>query len=211
MSAVPKLAAPSPWMPFENRRRARDEKRNAVLRVAVQMFLKDGYQRATLSSVAKALNITKPALYNYFRNKEEILKEIFLHGNEQYESVFAAIERSDQSGLMRLQELIRAYVHVGVTDFGMCVARIDDRELSPESRDEARRVKRRYVRAFRAQIIQGMQDGSIAPCDPKLCALIIVGALNGLGDWYESDGRLSAAVIADEFAKKLTVGFASTK
>jgi Tetracyclin repressor-like, C-terminal domain len=30
---------PSPWMPFESRRRARDEKREAVLRTALQSFL----------------------------------------------------------------------------------------------------------------------------------------------------------------------------
>jgi hypothetical protein len=30
---------PSPWMPFESRRRARDKKREAVLRTALQSFL----------------------------------------------------------------------------------------------------------------------------------------------------------------------------
>ena len=35
----------SPWMPFESRRRARDEKREAVLRTAVALFLEQGYHR----------------------------------------------------------------------------------------------------------------------------------------------------------------------
>ncbi len=51
-------------MPFESRRRARDEKREAVLRTAVQLFLEQGYHRVTLNNVAVRLNITKPALYN---------------------------------------------------------------------------------------------------------------------------------------------------
>ena len=63
----------SPWMPFESRRRARDEKREAVLRTAVQLFLEQGYHGTTLNDVAERLNITKPALYNYFRSKDEIL------------------------------------------------------------------------------------------------------------------------------------------
>ena len=52
----------SPWMPFESRRRARDEKRDAVLRTAVQLFLEQGYHRATLNEVAERLNISMPTV-----------------------------------------------------------------------------------------------------------------------------------------------------
>jgi AcrR family transcriptional regulator len=75
MDAQSPPADASPWMPFENRRRARDEKREAVLRTAVALFLEQGYHRVTLNDVAERLNITKPALYNYFRGKDEILFE----------------------------------------------------------------------------------------------------------------------------------------
>src|SRR5882757_8341155 len=80
MDAQPPSSDTSPWMPFENRRRARDEKRDAVLRTAVQLFLEQGYHRATLNEVAERLNITKPALYNYFRGKDEILFECWALG-----------------------------------------------------------------------------------------------------------------------------------
>jgi len=53
MDAQPPSSDTSPWMPFENRRRARDEKRDAVLRTAVQLFLEQGYHRATLNEVAE--------------------------------------------------------------------------------------------------------------------------------------------------------------
>ena len=61
MDADTPTSGASPWMPFESRRRARDEKREAVLRTAVQLFLEQGYHRATLNEVAERLNITKPA------------------------------------------------------------------------------------------------------------------------------------------------------
>src|SRR5471030_1417935 len=59
---MPPPSDPSPWLPFQSRRRARDEKREAVLRAAVALFLEQGYHRATLAEVAERLNITKPAL-----------------------------------------------------------------------------------------------------------------------------------------------------
>src|ERR1700722_12194757 len=81
-----KAAEAPPWAPFEDRRRARDEKRDAVLRMAMQMFLDEGYHRATLSEVAARLNITKPALYNYFHSKEDILVECYRLGREMFEA-----------------------------------------------------------------------------------------------------------------------------
>ena len=49
----------SPWLPFETRRRARDEKREAVLRTAVALFLEQGYHRTTLNDVAERLNLVR--------------------------------------------------------------------------------------------------------------------------------------------------------
>src|SRR5882757_6915056 len=99
MDAQPPSSDTSPWMPFENRRRARDEKRDAVLRTAVQLFLEQGYHRATLNEVAERLNITKPALYNYFGGKDEILFECWAVGQERVDECIAAINAGGGSGL----------------------------------------------------------------------------------------------------------------
>ncbi len=208
MRPPPDTLDSSPWMPFETRKRARDEKRVALLRTAVRLFLEEGYHRTPLSKVAERLNITKMALYNYFGSKEEILAELFRLGSEQYEAGFAAVERMQGDGLTKLRHLIRAYVVIVTADFGMCFARIDDRELSEETRLAVRHAKRRYDSAFRTLIREGVEDGSIRPCEPKLAAFIIIGALNGVADWYRADGPLSVETLADEFALRLTEGYA---
>ncbi len=208
MTTSNKRVETSPWTPFEDRRRARDEKRDAVLRMAVRMFLEEGYHRTPLAKVADRLNITKPALYNYFRSKEEILHELYRIGAEQYETSFGRVERGEGDGLHKLRALIRAYVHIITTDSGMCFARLDDRELGEEARAQVRRSKRRYDTAFRAQIAAGVDDGSIRPCNPKLAAFAIIGALNGIADWYRAGGELSVEAIAEEFALTLTDGLA---
>ena len=96
-------------MPFESRRRARDEKREAVLRTAVHLFLEQGYHRATLNEVAERLNITKPALYNYFRSKDEILFECWAHGTGAGRRPYRRINAAGGTGLVKLRKLVRAY------------------------------------------------------------------------------------------------------
>src|SRR3954447_4211570 len=65
---------------FVDRRRDPDSKKEAVLHVAVRLFLERGFWRTSLSDVAEKLNITKPALYHYFHNKEEIYLECYRRG-----------------------------------------------------------------------------------------------------------------------------------
>jgi len=209
MTAARPVVDDPPWTPFEDRRRLRDEKREAVLRMAVRLFLEEGYHRTPLARIAERLNITKPALYNYFGSKDEILSELFRLGDEQYEERFGRIASERGTGLEKLKALIRAYAWLMTTDFGMCFARLDDRELGEEARAAVRRSKRRYDLAFRTEIERGIEDGSIRPCDARLAAFAVAGALNGIADWYRQGGRLSAEAVADEFAVRLTEGLAA--
>ena len=74
------VVPPSHWKAFADRRRDPATKREAVLKTAAQLFLEKSYGRTSLNDVAERLNITKPALYHYFRNKEEILLECYRLG-----------------------------------------------------------------------------------------------------------------------------------
>ncbi|NVN87133.1 MAG: TetR/AcrR family transcriptional regulator [Rhodopseudomonas sp.] len=199
----------SPWMPFENRRRARDEKREAVLRTAVHLFLEQGYHRATLNDVAERLNITKPALYNYFRGKEEILFECCLLGQERVDEVIAEIDAGGGTGIAKLRKLIQAYAEVMTTDYGASLIRFDTRDLSDRNSKILRDAKKSIDRTFRHYITDGIADGSIKPCDAKMAAFAIAGSLNWIGHWFQRGGDLSAEQVAEEFSVRLTEGLAA--
>jgi AcrR family transcriptional regulator len=210
MDAQSPPADASPWMPFENRRRARDEKREAVLRTAVALFLEQGYHRVTLNDVAERLNITKPALYNYFRGKDEILFECWALGQEQVDEFIAGINKGGGTALAKLRKLIQAYAEVMTTDFGASLVRFDPRDLTETNRKTVQAAKKRIDRSFRKYLADGVTDGSIKPCDPKLAAFAIAGSLNWIGHWYQRDGAWSGEAVASRFAVQLTEGLAAS-
>ncbi len=197
-------------MPFESRRRARDEKREAVLRTAVALFLEQGYHRVTLNDVAEQLNITKPALYNYFRSKDEILFECWALGQERVDEFIAVINAGGGIALAKLRKLIHAYAEVMTTDFGASLVRFDPRDLTEENRKTVQAAKKRIDRTFRKYLADGVADGSIKQCDPKLAAFAIAGSLNWIGHWYQRDGAWSAEAVASQFAMQLTEGLAAS-
>src|SRR5881398_466927 len=84
---------------FADRRRDPETKREAVLQTAAQLFLEKSYGRTSMNDVADRLNITKPALYHYFRNKEEILVEIYRLGADLIDETLDSIEADEKTGL----------------------------------------------------------------------------------------------------------------
>jgi hypothetical protein len=91
------------------------------------------------------------------------------------------------------------------------VIRLDDTELSREARAEIRSYKREIDHRLRMFIQQGIDDGSIAPCDPKLAAFSIAGALNWTCMWYQPGGALAAEQIGQSFATMLTDGLRGSR
>ncbi len=49
-----------------------DRRRQAILEVAKDIFLKEGYAAASMSAIAARVGGSKGTLYNYFRSKEEL-------------------------------------------------------------------------------------------------------------------------------------------
>ncbi|HLI86709.1 MAG TPA: TetR/AcrR family transcriptional regulator [Bryobacteraceae bacterium] len=198
------------WKAFADRRRDPASKREAVLKTAAELFLEKGYGRTCLNDVAERLNITKPALYHYFRNKEGILLECYRVGAGLIEEILNDIASHCGTGLEKVEAFIYSYANVMTVNFGRCVMRLDEAELSPEALAEVRGYKRKIDRRLRSFIQEGIADGSITPCDAKLAAFSIAGALNWICHWYEPAGSLPPEEIAAQFARTLTRGLAAT-
>ena len=207
--AAAKAAAATPWGAVKGRKLQRESKREAVLRTAAQLFNEKGYVASTLDEVAERLNVSKPTVYYYVDSKEAILFECVRTGLEMLQ---AAIREVDAAGGRAVDKLIAAmhqYAEIVTMDFGMCVIRVGEDPLPPASRKKLRRMKADLDLEFRELIRQGIAEGSIAPCDPKMAAFTIAGALSWIGRWYRPDGGMDPKAIADHCIGLLALGLCS--
>lgn len=196
----------APEAAFDTRHRDRDQKRFAVLTTAAGLFLTKGYNLTRLDDVADRLGITKPALYNYFRSKHDILFGCHMLGHDLIDASLEDIEAEGGNGLFRLRALIRAYARIMTQPFGMCLVRLDEHELNPKALAEVVRRRQQVNERFEAYLAQGVKDGSIAPCDIRLTAFWLAGALNWISRWYKPGHGMTSGEIGDYFADNLTLG-----
>lgn len=191
-------AASSPWTSVEDRARDRADKRDAVLHAAARLFNEKGFHATSLDEVAERLNVTKPTLYYYVKNKDQILFGCVHAGLDLVRQRIAEAARSGGSALNRLQACMATYAQVVTQDFGMCVIRVGEDPLPAEGRRELRQLKAQIDREFRTLIEEGIAEGSIAPCDAKLAAFTIAGAISWIGRWYRPEGELSPEQVAEQ-------------
>lgn len=194
--------AKSPWT--RDRVAEREAKREAVLQAAAQAFAEAGYHRTSLDDIALRLGISKPTLYYYAKNKEDLIAAVAARAAEQLAAPISADPRAP--ALAELRGFLKRYAEIAATDFGRCFVLLNDSDLSAEGGARVREGKGQIDRRIRELVARGVEDGSIGPCDPKLTTFMIAGAINGISSWYKDGGPLDSASVAEIFINQMATG-----
>ncbi len=199
----------SPWHNPKSREEQREEKRLAVLRTAARLFNEKGFHATSLDEVAESLHVSKPTVYYYVKSKDEILFECVRLGLEMVVRAADEVAQAGGSARDKLIAVMREYAKIVTMDFGMCLIRVGEDPLPPESRAQLRSLKAKIDLQFRALVQEGVTEGAFAACDPKITAFGIAGALSWIGRWYDPHGPMSADEIAERCIALLMNGLAN--
>jgi AcrR family transcriptional regulator len=198
----------SPWPVRQARQHTRDVKRDAVIRAAARAFSARGYHNTSLDEIAAALNVTKPTIYYYVANKEQLLLECILTGLERVLEPFRRPRLPGVAARERLNETIRHYAEAIASEFGGCMVRAEDLGLAPSSIARIKTLKSEIDHGIRQLLDEGMRDGSIDTHDSKMTAFALAGALNWIAHWYRENQSMTAGEIAEAFVRIFNLGLA---
>jgi AcrR family transcriptional regulator len=204
---IPQRASgPALWASVGARVRDRERKRDAVIMTAARAFRERGYHNTSLDDIASELNVTKPTVYHYVENKEQLLFECFRAGLKLIMDGIEEQRESTTTGRERLAAVITRYAEAITSDFGWCMVQAENQDLSPAMSRKVKALKSEIDQGLRSLIRAGVGDGSIRPCDEKMTAFALAGALNWIAHWYRSDDQLAAAEIAHRFIELFEQG-----
>jgi AcrR family transcriptional regulator len=200
------LEGASPWPVRRAMRRNRNVKREAVIRAAARAFSTQGYHDTSIDEIAAALNVTKPTIYYYVANKEQLLLECILTGLERVLEPFREPRRPGATAREQLNDMIRHYAQAIASEYGGCMVRAEDLGLAPSSIAQIKRLKSEIDHGIRRLLERGAEDGSINAHDPKMTAFALAGALNWIAHWYRENQSMTAAEIAEAFVRIFNFG-----
>ena len=184
-------------------------KRASIVRVAAQCFNRSGFHGTSMDDIAERLGVTKAAMYRYVSNKHELLFESF---NLAMDSSFASLDRADAlggNGLEKLRIAMSGYLADLIGLLGHPVVLLEENALLPAQSKAIIRRRDEAEKRYRGLIEEGIRDGSITPCNPKLAVFALLGAINWVPKWYRADGEWSADDIVQSLVDLVTRGIAA--
>ncbi len=191
----------------ENGRRARLTQQEIVQK-GTELFARNGFGATSLDDIAEALGVTQAALYYHIRNKEEILRQIYLTVLYVSEEPLRRIASADLPVREKLRQAIEH--HVTVAADRSPAMTVFFREWSHLTGPFAREITLRqkvYERYFEQIIQEGKAAGAFSmDVDAKIATFGLLGMCNWLSHWYHPDGQYTPQTIAAMFAAMIEHG-----
>ncbi len=177
--------------PAEQVRRGRPgHDRDTVLRTAIALFNRQGYDATSMDDVARELGVTKAALYHHVSSKEQLLTEALDEALDELTAVVteARDPGSDAAAADRLHALVRRSIRV-LADHRPAVTLL----LRVRGNSEIERralARRRWIDDQLAALVRdAIAEGSVRPdVPPELVSRLLFGMVNSLVEWWRPDG-----------------------
>ena len=180
----------------------------AIVDTAAELFARDGFGATSLDDIAAMLGVTKGALYYHVKNKEEILRLIYLTVLTASEEPLHHIVEADLSPLEKLKRAVEHQAAVAADRSpAMIVFYREHPHLTGPFAKEIILRKKAYERYFEQIIEEGQVAGAFQlNVDPKIASFGILGMCNWLSQWYRQDGQYSYQHISAMFANIIANG-----
>jgi AcrR family transcriptional regulator len=173
----------------ERKEREREQRRNAILDAAEEVFFSKGIENATMDEVAVAAELSKGTLYLYFKNKNEMLHGIVGRGLEILLDFFKKAVSAHKKGLDKVKALGEAYseFHQGYPDHFALMLHRETRVVDPDMTADSPNLCRcnelgdKIFALMQEAVAVGVEDGTIRQdLDPFKLSLVLWGHTSGI-------------------------------
>jgi len=189
----------------------RADKRDAILRAAIDTFAANGFFNAQVADIARAAGVAAGTVYLYFRGKDDLLVSIF----ERTMTAAIADGRRSLAGIddpiARLREIARLHLDRLGRDRSLAVVfQIELRSSTKFMEQFSATQLREYLGIIRDAIVDGQSRGVLRrDVNPTLGAKVMFGALDEMAtNWILSRRQYSLVAEAEPIVDLLVGGLA---
>lgn len=162
-------------------------RREQILEIATHLFQK-GFRATSLDHVAAEMGVTRPALYYYFRSKEEVLAAIYDRAVGVLIDRAAALFAQGLEPDALLRRLIEVHVRTMLQE--RPIVRVYFQEKDSLGDVASRSVKDKevaFTKMMASTIKAGQAKGMFRPGNPELMVNAILGMLIWVHQWYRPE------------------------
>ncbi len=169
-------------------------KKGWLLDKAGMLFWQKGYHATSMKDIANACNCKPANLYNYFKNKEDILYEVIRSITDQGVSSIKYLEKDEEtSPVEQLRSLIKSHFSflASMKQSSILLSDTGIKDLSREHQKEIIKLRDTYDRILRKIIQRGIDEGYFTPIDIQVVSNLIASIVVRSSIWFSNKGRLT--------------------
>lgn len=189
------------------KKESRQKRVHDIIDAAMEIFLKKGYENATMEAIAKNAGISKGGLYHHFKSKDMVLVFVNQKISENIEKVVyeAGEKQSVKEGILfYIENYLRYWLeHPRETTFlFLSITKLLD---NPELLEYYQQFTGNYMDKFEESFKMGVLLGEFIPHDTKTSAITLVAALDGIICYMILNNELTLEEVVKRFREKFIV------
>jgi len=185
-------------------------KKQVILDHAVVLIAQKGFDGATMSEVAAACGASKSHLYHYFSSKEDLLYAVVKEHITEQVAVLSAIVQEPRPAAERFTSFLGAFVQAGAKSRDHHLVLMNDIKFLPSvQREEVRKLEVELMHLM-VGLLHELNPERMAPAKVKApYALLLFGMVIWTFTWYDKNGAISPAELAERISQLFLDGFRS--
>jgi AcrR family transcriptional regulator len=178
------------------REREKEQRRNAILRAARREFFEKGFRSVTVDSIARCAELSKGAIYLYFKSKEEIYAQILLRDIDKFHDRVETLMDTSKSASDNLRQFAEVYTAFFLSDrelfriFMNFMIQHHPVNFTPRINDHIVKSTNQTVVILEQILQMGIERGEFPrTLDIRVCRNSLWGLLNGIMALHLFAGR----------------------
>ena len=175
-----------------------EQRREAIVEKAAQLFAKVGFQGASIADLADACSISKSLIYHYYPSKEDILYAVMASHLDVLVEEMELATASDPDPKIALRRLLDGFMrqYVGAADRHKVLLN-ELGNLPPDRHAIIVHEQRKVIEAVQKLIVQLHPELAGEPVIARAYTMLLFGMINWTSTWFDPAGPLSPDAIAD--------------
>jgi TetR/AcrR family fatty acid metabolism transcriptional regulator len=166
----------------------------------VKVFARQGFHQSTVAQIAREAGVADGTIYLYFKNKDDILVQIFSYRTKQVFDRFRAEVKKADNSLDKLRNLIRRHLAEFQQDRDMAVVYlVETHQNSRLAESQIKEMSQMYQNLISEIVELGQQEGGIRKdLYVGLVKRFILGAVDEvINTWLHSEKQYDLVSMAD--------------
>ena len=157
--------------------RKQDLRKNQILEAAMEVITQNGYENSRMDDVVKSSNMSKGAIYWYYKSKKDLYLDLVNYWVMRYSDMVTKIMEKDQKASNQLKQILNYFIDEYEKDPEPFKALTEFWSMAQKDDDFHKKVQKVYaafLEVIESIITNGKNSGEFKNVNTRIAALSIM-------------------------------------